>query len=404
MNKDKQLLNQYQDLLQNELSLDSSKLLQHTLNIVMRAEREIHNQKYDDKSNGFYSRDLGTPYGKIAVDVPRTRSSDVFFRPEILPNKYERNQQEIDLLLQALLTCNYSPNQIDAVLKKLGLSYSEKELKTLSNQILEEFNAWNQRPLQEDYLAIYIDAYNAETLIDNKVQNTVTFIVQSIDFNGHKDIIGTFFLEGSESKEYWLQVFNKLIHRGVKRPLFIITDDFSGVKNATEVIFPNSFHQLCLVHLKRNIRKNMAADDASKVNNLLSNLQNTADNFEQAKNQLINQLNQLKEKYPNYTQYLLHRVNNYLQFIRLNSQIRKYFCTTNTVESFNSILEKMRRKSGNFFQNHDVIKINIFINYKKLKHKWKNGIPLVKAKLYETNQLFVTQFNHLPNANTQHLG
>lgn len=404
MDKDKKLIETYESLIKDGLSINSSNLLRHTLNVVMKAERELHNAQHSDKSNGYYQRKLGTPYGKIEVDVPRTRSVDTAFRPEILPDKYSRNESHTDRLLEALLTCNYAPNQISSVVRKLGLSYSEKELKILSNQILEEFNAWNKRPLCEDYVAIFIDAYNAETMIDSKVQNTVTFIVQSINFDGHKDIIGTFFLEGRECKEYWLQVFNKLIHRGLKRPLMVVTDDFSGLKEAVKVLFPQSFHQLCMVHLKRNIRKNMSKEDAGELNNQLAVIQSTVNDFDQAKQMWINTLDKIGEKYPAYCQYLKNRSEQHLQFTKLNPMIRKYFYSTNTVESFNSILEKMRRKSGNFFQNKEVIKINLFINYKKLKNRWKNGIPLVKTKMYEINQIFAKQFNQLPNSYTQDLG
>lgn len=405
MSKDNtKLLEMYKDLLKQNLSLESKDLLRHTLNLVMKAERELHNKNYDDKSNGFYSRNLGTPYGKIQLDVPRTRSSEVPFRPAILPNKFIRNQEETDLLLEALLTCNYSPNQISAVLRKLGLSYSEQEIKNLSEQILLEFEAWNQRPLNENYVAIFIDAYNAETMMDNKVHNLVTFVVQAIDFEGKKDIVGIFFLEGKESKEFWLQIFNKLIHRGLKKPLFVITDDFAGVKQAVEILFPQSLHQLCLVHLKRNIRKNIANEQAREFIDNLNSIINSHITFEQAQSKLSDMINAFKDKYPAYANYLTQRISNYLQFMHLNKNIRKYFYSTNTIESFNSIIETMRRKSGNFFQNQNVIKINIFINYKKISQKWKNGIPLVKFYLYEINQLFVKHFNCLPYNHTQHLG
>ena len=33
----------------------------------------------------------------------------------------------------------------------------------------------------------------------------------------------------------------------------IITDDFSGLNDLTKSLFPNTHHQLCTVHLCRNV-------------------------------------------------------------------------------------------------------------------------------------------------------
>lgn len=398
------IVSHYQDLLDKGMSLDSASLLKQAYELIMLAERNNHNANTGDKSNGYYPRQLGTPYGKIDLAVPRSRiSGEEQFRPQILPDLYQRNQQESELLLQALLQHNYSPNQISTTLRSLGLSYSEKELAQISEDILRKFNAWNNRDLSDDFIAIFIDAYNAEMMIENKVQNNVTFIVQAINFEGQKDIIGVFNLVGRESKEYWLQVFNKLIHRGLKRPLYVVTDDFAGIVNAVQTIFPESFHQLCTVHLKRNLRKNLPITEAQIMIETLQTIQNSSLTFDQAKTQLQSQIDQLNQ-YPAYAKYLNSRIDQYLNFTRLEKPIRKYFNSTNTVESFNSILEKMRRKSGNFFQNENVLNINIFINYQKLRKKWIKGLPLVKGHIYAVRQLFATQFDHLPNSYTQDLG
>ena len=61
----------------------------------------------------------------------------------------------------------------------------------------------------------------------------------------------------------------------------------------------------------------------------------------------------------------------------------------------------MRRKSGNFFQNENTLKLNIYINYKKINENWINGLPLLKGYCYELSQLFASIFKHQPNNFTQ---
>ena len=404
--KNQQIANDFFASLQNpsfieNIQINPKDLLSKAYHFIMLAERNLHNQKHNDQSNGYYKRDIGTPYGKIDLDVPRSRSSNNKFRPLILPDSYQRNQKQVNEILMALLASNYSPNQIKAYLQELGIPYSIDDLKKIADNLISDFNTWNERPLNNAYQAIFIDAYNAETLINNKVQNLVIFTVIGIDFDAKKDIIATFFMQGNENKEFWLQVFNKLIARGLQKPLYIVTDDFAGLKDAVNTLFPLSLHQLCIVHLKRNILKNMAKNDATKLNQTILSIQNQDLNFEQSINLFLSKINEFKPKYPTFIEYLNTRINNYFAFTKLPKPVRKYFYTSNCVESFNSILEKMRRKSGNFFQNENTLKLNIYINYKKINENWINGLPLLKGYCYELSQLFASIFKHQPNNFTQ---
>ena len=372
---------------------------------LMKAERSLHNQQFNDHSNGFYDRTIGTPYGRIDLNVPRSRSSVNKFRPQILPDNYQRNQDEVTNILQSLFYNGYSPNQIKNTLHQLGLTYSLDDIEKIAANYLTEFDAWNNRPLKSDYAAIFIDAYNAETLLTNNnlcsVKNLAVFTVIAIDFEAKKDIIAAFFVEHNENKDAWMTLLNKLIARGLRKPLYIVTDDFPGLKDAIATLFPLSFHQLCIVHAKRNFTKNLAPNDAKNLKETFYNIQVQNIPFNLAKQQLNDQLLTLKNKYPHFVDYSLNRLDNYLAFIHLPKPIRKYFYSSNCVESFNSILEFNRRKSGNFFQSNDTLKIKFFISYKKLSEIWKNGVPLIKNNLYELSQLFATIFKHQPSSNTQ---
>ena len=61
----------------------------------------------------------------------------------------------------------------------------------------------------------------------------------------------TFF--NNENKADWLKVFNDLTERGAKRVMIIVSDDFPGIANAIEKFFPDTDHQLCFIHLQRNV-------------------------------------------------------------------------------------------------------------------------------------------------------
>ena len=43
--------------------------------------------------------------------------------------------------------------------------------------------------------------------------------------------------------------------RGVKKILFLVSDGVSGITETSKEAFPGVFHQICVVHLVRNLKK-----------------------------------------------------------------------------------------------------------------------------------------------------
>jgi len=91
---------------------------------------------------------------------------------------------------------------------------------------------WASKELPAKCIGLFIDAYHTEMRQGARVRKVVCFVVLGIDFEGLKDLWGVYVHSGSESKEYWLTVFNDLIERGPKRPLYAVSDDFAGLREA----------------------------------------------------------------------------------------------------------------------------------------------------------------------------
>jgi len=83
-NLNKELL---ETMLENNKDFTTSKILEQVINMLMKAERDIHlKENNDDKGNGYYERKLGTPVGLLGLDVPRDLRkaiSDLKFYPTV---------------------------------------------------------------------------------------------------------------------------------------------------------------------------------------------------------------------------------------------------------------------------------------------------------------------------------
>ena len=65
-------------LLENNKDFTTSKILEQVINMLMKAERDVHlKENIKDKGNGYYERKLGTPVGilKTALTPYKLSSS-----------------------------------------------------------------------------------------------------------------------------------------------------------------------------------------------------------------------------------------------------------------------------------------------------------------------------------------
>ena len=332
--------------------------------------------------------------GAINLKVPRDRNGD--FRPAILPTPYQRDCQERELIIQSLLTNGYSPNAIKRSLNDLDLHYNPRELDHLKKEYLSLFKQWQNRQLPENAIGLFIDAYHCETAVDDKVRKSVLYVIVGIDFNAKKDLFGLYLYDGHETKGFWLQTLNQLIERGLKRPLIMVSDDFPGLKESIATLFPNALHQLCFIHMQRNVRRNMGMEDAKNFNQSLKQIK-LMGSPDICKNKFAELCQNYQKTYPTFIRSLQEDTDHYFAFKYLPSDTQKHFYTTNIVESVNSYLEKLRVRMGGFFQSQEALFVNVFITINSLsQRKWLKGVPMIKGNLYLLRQLFVQKYGELP--------
>jgi putative transposase len=354
------------------------------LNIMMKKERDAFlRTSNNNKGNGFYPRSIATGLGKIDLTIPRDRLNE--FRPFLLPEQWQRGDQSYDDLLASLIIHAYSPNKIRSVLKSLNLSYSDNDINEIRDEIFQRSNEFKTRELDANALCIYIDAYHTQIKDPDthKVTKAAIYSVIGINLDGKKEIYGYYEHFGSETKEHWLTILNDLIKRGLKKILLIISDDFPGLSQAIQALFAKTDHQLCFIHMQRNVHKNMGKADSRDFNNSLKTIRTYKDK-EKAIEAFSTLCENYHKKYPAFIDHLLKNKERYFAFLGYPIDLQKHIYTTNPVESFNSRLEVMRINIGGYFQTTKTLSIAMQVLIDKLtKDKWHHPIPTVKGCQYE---------------------
>jgi putative transposase len=363
------------------------------LNELMKKEREIYlRESIDNKANGYYERQLACFLGNLGISVPRDRKSE--FRPAILPSEWQKANQSFQEFILNLVLQSYSPNKIKALLQSMNLPYSAEQIEEIKEDLYNKAKEIRTRELPSDMFALFIDAYHTQIKDEevNRIKKSVVYNIVGIDMEGRKSLVSYYIYFGSESKENWLQILNDLIKRGLKRVMVIVSDDFPGLTQAIGNLFPQTDHQLCFLHMQRNIKKNMSKQDAKQFYEELSLIKKIND-YEKAIVKFEDLCKSYEKKYPSYIKGLLNKKDNYFNYKKYPEQVRKYIYTTNVVENINSRIELIRANTGGYFQSIKTAEVAIYVTVSRIeKNKWKEPLPLVKSALYELKQIFVKKF------------
>ena len=152
--------------------------------------------------------------GEVQIEVPRDR--DGTFEPVIV-KKRQRRLTDVDAVAISLYAKGLTTGEISAHFAEVyGASVSKDTVSRITDQVVEDMQAWSSRPLQGVYAAIFIDAIYVKVR-DGQVGNQPFYAAIGVDLDGHRDVLGLWAGNGGgESAKFWMNVLTDLKNRGVR--------------------------------------------------------------------------------------------------------------------------------------------------------------------------------------------
>src|SRR6266487_6894529 len=107
--------------------------------------------------NGTRSKTVLTEHsGPVEIEVPRDRASS--FEPQIV-RKRQRRLNGVDEIVLSLYAKGLTTGEISAHFAEIyGASVSKETISRITDKVIEEMADWCNRPLDEIYAAIFVDA------------------------------------------------------------------------------------------------------------------------------------------------------------------------------------------------------------------------------------------------------
>jgi len=237
-------------------------ILKLSLEAIMRAEREEHNQTRGDMSNGYrYRKTLGR--GKILeLQVPRSRRGH--FYPLIL-GLLRDQEEECRRIAFSLYGAGLTTEQVGKIFGELyGKEYSTSQISRMFEYARSDVQAWLQRPLEPYYPIILIDATFIYTRRVDHVSKEAYYTILGVRKDRTREVLSVVNFP-TESAQAWEEVFSELKQRGVKETGLVICDSLASIETTIWKYFPLAEVQLCTVHLQRNVQKRIKPKDKAQV-------------------------------------------------------------------------------------------------------------------------------------------
>jgi transposase-like protein len=280
--------------------------------------------------NGFYRRDLITSSGRLEdLQVPRDREGQ--FHTQAF-ERYQRYEPHIAEGLTQMFVTGTSTHKVGEVAQTLmGVTPSASTISRLNQSLTQQFEAWQQRPLQEHWRILYLDGIHFSIRHGNQADSTIILTAFGVDLQGHKEVLALRAC-AEESKDGWACLLQDLRRRGATQIDLIVTDGHEGLLAAVSKLFSATPRQRCLLHKQRNVLNAIPRRERGEVQAELMGI------WEQpTKPEALIQLAAFKarygKRYPEAVRSLTEDEEHLLTFYEFPASMHRYIQTTNAIES-----------------------------------------------------------------------
>jgi putative transposase len=316
--------------------------------------------------NGVSPKMLKGDFGQVEIEVPRDRNGS--FEPKIVA-KHQRRFTGFDDKILSMYARGMSTREIQGHLAEIyQIEISASLISEVTDAVMEEVKTWQNRPLENLYPVLFLDALMVKMRHEGRVENRAVYVAIGIDLQGQKDVLGLW-TSANEGAKFWLQVLTDLRNRGVKDIFIACVDGLKGFPQAIETVFPQAQVQLCIVHLTRASLNYVNWKERKQVATDLKAIYR-ADTAAQAEQELQNLSEKWGARYPTIVPIWQRNWERVTPFFAFPAEIRRIIYTTNAVKSLNMSLRKIIKTRGAFPSEEAGIKL-LFLALRNVIQRWE---------------------------------
>jgi putative transposase len=328
-------------------------------------KHEVAGHNTGNSRNGSFPKTIQTEHGESTIRIPRDRNG--VFEPVIVP-KHQSRGLSIEKLVISLYAKGMSVSDIEEELRNIyEINLSGSSISIITNKVIQAAQEWQNRPLERQYLIVWMDGIIFKSRDGGKVINKTVYICVGLPKTGKKEVLGLW-VGKTESASFWMSVLTDLKARGVEDILITCTDNLNGFTDTIRSVFPEAATQVCVVHQIRNSCRYVTYKDLKVFTADLKTIYGAVN-----KEAAALALDAFEEKWDSKYRYAVRswRTNwdELTTFFDYPVEIRKIIYTTNIIENLNSKIRKYT-KAKLSFPNDDALKKSVYLAITEIEKKW----------------------------------
>lgn len=318
-----------------------------------------------NRRNGHSQKTIKGEFGEAVLEIPRDRNGE--FEP-VLVKKRQTRFDGFDSKILSLYGRGMSTRDIQEQLKDLyGVEVSAGLISEVTDAVLDEVKAWQNRPLSAVYPLVWMDALVVKVRENGRVNNKALHLVLALNLKGEKELLGMWMTQ-TEGAKFWMSVLTEIKNRGVQDIFIACVDGLTGFPEAIAATYPQTVVQLCMVHLVRNSVAYVSYKHRKEVCADLKAIY-TAATAEEAELNLELFAEKWDQYYPTISKSWRNHWVNIIPMFNFPPEIRRVMYTTNTIESLNMCLRKVTRNHRIFANDESALKV-IYLAIENFSKKW----------------------------------
>ena len=351
-------------------------LMQSFIDTALEAEMEDHlgypkHEKADkpNKRNGHTKKTVRSDTGDLEISTPRDREGS--FDPALVGKHQTRITGLDDKIIMFYAKGQTTTEIVESIKDIYEVDISTSLVSRVTDNILDDITAWQNRPLSSLYPIVYLDCIVVKVRQDKQIINKAIYLALGVNLEGKKELLGMWVSE-NEGAKFWLGVLTELQNRGVQDILIACVDGLKGFSEAINTVYPNTQVQLCIVHMVRYSMKFVPWKDRRKVAADLKAVYG-ADTLELAEANLEQFDDTWGDKYPHVVTSWRNNWEGLTVFFGYPKDIRKAIYTTNAIESLNSVIRTAVNKRKIFPSDKAAFKV-VYLATQQASKKWSMPI------------------------------
>jgi len=328
-------------------------------------KHDVAGNNTGNSRNGSFPKTIQTEHGESTIQIPRDRNGE--FEPVIVP-KHQSRGLSIEKLVISLYAKGMSVSDIEEELRSIyEINLSGSSISIITNKVTQAAQEWQNRPLERQYLIVWMDGIILKSRDGGKVINKTVYICVGLPKTGKKEVLGLW-VGKAESASFWMSVLTDLKARGVEDILITCTDNLNGFTDTIRSVFPEAATQVCVVHQIRNSCRYVTYKDLKEFTVDLKTIYGAVN-----KEAAATALDAFEQKWDSKYRYAVRswRTNwdDLTTFFDYPVEIRKIIYTTNLIENLNGKIRKYTRAKLSF-PNDDALKKSVYLAISEIEKKW----------------------------------